>query len=131
MSEETEFSKRHASVELKHTPGPWQSCHEWGWDGLCSIIGNIDGDPASPTYTSVCDIDDGCDEFLANRNLIVAAPDLLAALKGMVEQAGYAYMTDDELEGERAKGNGFMPYVIAARAALAKASPELLRDGGA
>lgn len=77
------FESRHESSKLRPTPGPWQSRHEWDWDGLCSIIGNIDGDPAAPTYTNVCDLDEGCDEFMANRNLICAAPDLLEALKGL------------------------------------------------
>lgn len=79
--ENTAFNNRAESAKLSYTPGPWQSRHEWDWDGLCSIIGNIDGDTNSPTFTSVCDIDEGCDEFLANRNLICAAPDLLSAAK--------------------------------------------------
>lgn len=80
-TETSAFDQRAESAKLKHTPSPWQSRHEWDWDGLCSIIGNIDGDTTSPTFTSVCDIDEGCDEFLANRNLICAAPDLLSIAK--------------------------------------------------
>lgn len=81
MGDNEAFESRAESAKLKHTPGPWQSRHEWDWDGLCSIIGNIDGDTNAPTFTNICDIDEGCDEFMANRNLICASPDLLSIAK--------------------------------------------------
>lgn len=119
MSEDNAaFAERRVSAQLKHTPGPWQSRHDWDWDGFCDIIGNIDGDTTSPTYTHVCDIDEGCEEFAANRNLICAAPDLLKALKGMAD-AYVALLLMKAEDPSRFKEPG-SPYANAL-AAIAKA----------
>lgn len=120
QDEHQAFNNRAASARLPHTPGPWQSRHEWDWDGLCSIIGNIDGDPNSPTFTSVCDIDEGCDEFLANRNLICAAPELYEALKAV-----YALIVEASATGFNWRDGDWAEHLFLSQgktfAALAKA----------
>lgn len=112
-TENSAFNNRAESTKLSHTPGPWQSRHEWDWDGLCSIIGNIDGDPASPSYTNICDLDEGCDEFLANRNLICAAPNLLEVVRTV------DYLLN-ELADERTPANVEMTPAEAALVAFRK-----------
>jgi hypothetical protein len=82
--EVSEFARTQADkTPRSFTAGPWQSQHEFDWEGFCTIIGNIDGDPASPTYTTICDINEAPEEYIANRNLICAAPDLYEALKAV------------------------------------------------
>ena len=60
------------ALAAKATERPWQQQHTWSTDGLCTIIGALDGDPASPTYAHICDIDEANDDYLANAALIVA-----------------------------------------------------------
>lgn len=70
--------------KLQHTPGPWQSQHDFDWEGACTIIGNIDGpDDGRFHYTVVCDINEDPEEWFANRTLIIAAPEMLATLQAI------------------------------------------------
>ena len=74
------------AAKLNHTAGPWQAQHEFDMNGACTIVGNIqdhDGDYGETrlTCTTICDINEDPDEWLANRALIIAAPDLLEALE--------------------------------------------------
>ena len=81
----------------KHTPGPWH----WEDSGLWSKWDFV--------YLSK-----GTPEFEANARLIAAAPELLAALRGIIETLGYL----------EANGGIDAPHrlaLIAARAAIAKA----------
>jgi hypothetical protein len=71
----------------KHTDAPWEVVEPA--NGYVQIIGGIDGDAdeyGRPVMSSVhiCDVIDNQDEE-ANARLIAAAPDLLAALKGIVK----------------------------------------------
>jgi hypothetical protein len=70
-----------------HTPGPWfvvedENCGRW-------IFPNKDGRGFAQdgSYLAICaEVIGG-----ANARLIAAAPDLLAALKAAIEDAGWAY----------------------------------------
>lgn len=57
-------------LDAEATPGPWQSAHPWSWDGLCTIIGDLDEDDGSPTYTTVCDVNEDPARWEANIYLI-------------------------------------------------------------
>lgn len=75
-----------------HTEGPWQSQHDFDMEGVCRIIGAIDGpDDGRFHYRVVCEIDpDGsldAKEQYANARLIAAAPDLYEALKPFAAMA--------------------------------------------
>lgn len=88
---------------MPHTPGPWQFYRLSGDDGL----GYIRADPEDGLEIAHHgDSGRAREENEANGALIAAAPDLLAALKAMV----------DELSDE-----GDWPIFDAARAAIAKA----------
>jgi hypothetical protein len=64
------------SEELKHTPGPWSIRQFDRYDKRIII----------PEPGAMVDNDDvDWDEAAANAHLIAAAPDLLGALKGLVE----------------------------------------------
>ena len=90
-------------MTTKHTPRPWTlTAHP------CLPIGNIHHGPHQPGEVSVCAVSlrgNGTDE--ANARLLVAAPDLLAALRGIV----------DWKDAECTWGDA----IAAARAAIAKA----------
>lgn len=65
--------------ETKFTEAPWQSQHDNDMDGICRIIGAIDGpDDGRFHYRVVCEVDpDGsldAKEQYANARLIAAAP---------------------------------------------------------
>lgn len=81
-------------METKHTPGPW-TAHYAASDALfvgppdgdapviCDLVSRLDQyDEETKTYTQVFQ-----DEDLANAHLIAAAPDLLEALKSLMEAA--------------------------------------------
>lgn len=76
------------SVRQKHTPGPW-AVHPG-----CAQV-----DAFTPTPVAVCrllwptDVR-GEEETEANARLIAAAPDLLAALDGLLHEVG-DYLTQD------------------------------------
>lgn len=70
-------------MKIKHTPGPWilsdttkagnRKVSGYGWDYFANVTVRMDGTAAN------------CEEGEANARLIAAAPDLLAALKAIVE----------------------------------------------
>ena len=71
----------------KFTAGPWQSIHDNDASGVCDIIGNIDGpDDGHWRYTRVCDLNEEPEDWLANRDLICAAPDLFNALTVLADR---------------------------------------------
>lgn len=99
----------------EHTPGPWfleppseQTPHIWISAPTSSVIAKIE----------ICDYDDGEGEHLtgedwANADLIAAAPDLLEALKDLLEDTQHRdHDCGDDPEN--------CP-VLRARAAIAKA----------
>lgn len=103
-------------ADAKHTPGPW-GCR----DGKIVAVdvkpdwADIDEDFADERVT-VVDLFGamGGDDTSADARLIAAAPELLAALAGMIEMATHHAMDDGE---KRA-------ILKAARAAIAKAKGE-------
>jgi len=97
----------------KHSPGPWQSKHDFDEFGLSNIIGNVDGETFADgtsryTFDPICIVDTETAEWRANARLIAAAPDLLAALKALHQR----YVMAIGNEG---------PEALSARAAIAKA----------
>lgn len=107
------------ATETKFTAGPWQSQHDNSVNGVCAIIGNVDGDDGHITFTNVCDLDEQPDEWLANRALICAAPDLfyaLSILADRMEGLG-GWITINEVDRAALKR---------ARDVLAKANPATL-----
>jgi hypothetical protein len=76
-----------AVAPKRATEGPWQCQHSYDLDGLCTIIGAIDGpDDGHWHYREVCRLNDELDhgELIANARLITAAPELLSALKTLL-----------------------------------------------
>lgn len=82
------------ALTARHTPGPWQVLNDY--DGRFTIIGNVDGeyftDSPQPhmTYDFVCGLEDEYGETspnaAANLALLLAAPELLEALKALTSQ---------------------------------------------
>ena len=60
-------------MDAKHTPGPW------------AVGGRL---VIAEKYGSVCAVDDGQSDYVANARLIAAAPELLAALKAITDELG-------------------------------------------
>ena len=75
-----------SDAQTGHTPGPWQSQHDFDLDGEFTIVGSVDGEAIDGhthhTYTTVAEVydNDNLAEDRANARLIAAAPGLLAAL---------------------------------------------------
>lgn len=90
-------------MDTKHTPGPWS---------LKDDISLVVGPSADPAGDPVATIEGHPEEAFANARLIAAAPDLLAALRALVE-----YEDDAPPDGSR----GAEVY-NQARAAIAKAT---------
>ena len=90
-------------MNTTHTPGPWEITRQT--HGL-SVGGHCSPDDSDMEY--VCFIEDHHREG-ANSHLIAAAPDLLAALEGLLPMWGSGIKE---------------PHVEAARAAIAKAKGE-------
>ena len=91
---------------MKHTPGPWQAKNEYE---PLTIIGNIDGpDEGWMRYTDICEVADG-EEALANARVMIAAPELLEALKGVVRVADRATQEFDAARAAIAKATGEAP----------------------
>jgi len=83
----------------KHTPGPWQVDEAWNDYYIVYEKGNI-AELVSPT-----DMNDA--EFIANVHLMAAAPELLAALKVLVNELGYMeYAEFDDARAAIAKAEG-------------------------
>lgn len=90
------------------TPGPWKVV-----DGLLVVADDAEG--VEPLIAKVDDGDVADEQALADARLIAAAPDLLAALAGMVDNIRFAGATN------RYEHESMAQAVIAARAAMAKA----------
>ena len=87
-------------IKAKHTPGPWKI--DYGYNRIINFIGPCVPDQyAGSSWLQVTE---------ANARLIAAAPDLLDALKGMLEVFG------DEF------GMGDSSVCDDARAAISKAT---------
>jgi len=102
-------------LKAGHTPGPWQSQHDYDIDGICAIIGNIDGpDDGRMHFTHICEVmTDDADEARANARLIAAAPDLLEMLQEMIADS------DDVDDGKLPRISA--ATLVRARQAIAKA----------
>ena len=91
-----------------HTPGPWD------WDGY--IITADAGNPRQPIATVNQFLPEFRAEGAANARLIAAAPELLAALKGLVGEINNLVE-----EGTLPDGAYVHPSMVAAKNAIAKA----------
>ena len=85
----------------KHTPGPWM------WN--CNTLMPVNGDPATSAVHSILDAGGGYGylgsatkdttaELDADRLLIAAAPDLLAALQALRDGGGFIHLLDRDQE---------------------------------
>ncbi len=83
---------------MSPTPGPWQQ-HDADYCPL-EIWGNLDGplEDGAIRGTEICTVADG-PEAEANARLIASAPDLLAALEGVLRVAD---RKTDEFDAARA-----------------------------
>lgn len=102
----------------KHTPGPWsikRGTITWEIVSESEYVGRVYSTSRSE------DISDDA-EGVANAALIAAAPDLLAALRGVIRSAAYESGQAEPSLRELTVG---IKYLDAARAAIAKA------EGGA
>jgi hypothetical protein len=95
----------------KHTPGPWTCKREY--DGYAEVDGPLNSRGQWYDFAKVVTIVEGKEsaEGRANLNLILAAPDLLAALRELVGQRDAHFHTASAWD--------------AARAAIAKAEGEI------
>lgn len=95
-----------------YTEGPW----------TINPYTNLDKSIVIPEPGISIDNDDvDHDEARANAHLVVAASDLLNALKECMPCMGWRNMSDEELEHEHELGNGFAKPILRARAAIRKA----------
>jgi uncharacterized SAM-binding protein YcdF (DUF218 family) len=98
----------------KYTPGPWQ---EWNQHGDRILknwrVGSRGKSPGLVTPVAVIAEQDSAAEEHANATLIAAAPELLAALKILVDHASETY---PHFECERGQRD-----IAQARAAITKA----------
>ena len=109
----------------KHTPGPWEAMygHHQSYDHFQASIYNVDTAPRGKAIARLPELgDEDTDaEFKANARLIVASPDLLAALRGVLAEPYGCTLCDSGKPRNAAKGHQpDCPYE-AARAAIAKA----------
>lgn len=86
-------------TETSFTEAPWQSQHDFDMQGVCRIIGAIDGpDDGRFHYKVICEIDpDGSldtKEQYANARLIAAAPKLYELLARASEEMRLIEMKD-------------------------------------
>lgn len=109
----------------KHTQGPWIVEHDKEWGNITIWAGSAIEERHSGSYPSAGEMNiytscygdhESDEELIANARLIVAAPDLLEAAKGLIETIG-AY----ELEAEIDSGEEDEGAVRLMKAAIAKA----------
>lgn len=97
---------------VKHTPGPWQVCHNVAYSAPCVCGPNGFGDPTIATLIAPGHFlrEDETPEQRAEANakLIAAAPDMLAALQKM--------------SADFASGKNLSEAIQAVDAAIAKAT---------
>lgn len=123
---------------MSHTPGPWK-LHEY-YDGSAVAVSPPDMEPWTTWSRRVCDdggkllaevtahtgnrgwphVDNGR-EMEANARLIAAAPELLAALQGVVESNWHNSLCSFVVFGHPCDC-GWSAKADAARAAIAKAT---------
>ncbi|MEJ7932543.1 hypothetical protein WG922_21415 [Ramlibacter sp. AN1015] len=135
MKTNVHSTTRAGQASTTHTPGPWLDL------GLISPFGYVIryGAPAPNdriAYIECYDLDEGTaepygpwsEESKANKRLILAAPELLEALVGLLPQtfAGTHTRAEEVAHWWREKelGNGQAKFVLAAFAAIAKATGE-------
>lgn len=114
--------------EERHTPGPWRACRNG--DCTCGSVWSIPGDfpvctvqgePVAVVHQHMADAPDLIYQSItpemkaANGRLIAAAPDLLGALRAIVN-SDMAMREEDE--------GRVSPELEAARAAIAKATQD-------
>lgn len=126
--------------EIRHTPGPWRITQAWSSTQLSGGFGVEAPTPEGPGYPTPAATGyyamayppphgrDKMAEQEANARLIAAAPDLLVALKSLIEFAEHAEVT---IEGEWGGGRTLAQMeasgtlsdeIVAARCAVAKAT---------
>ena len=106
-------------MTVQHTPGPWFHAHRKGNDAMfrTEVFSEQHGGIATCDWTPKhCGNGVTATYREANARLIAAAPDLLEALKAVVND----WVAPDDLPFE----DGEMPALDAARAAIAKATGE-------
>lgn len=96
---------------MKHTPGPWTVDRAWHIDkGFLRII----RDPRLERVAMIPDVERELEEALGDAHLIAAAPDLLDALRSIVEHS-------QEFGGLEDAETMLVRIAEKARAAIAKA----------
>lgn len=111
--------------DVKHTPGSWYiSTKVWDRNNGAALHGET---PVvrmnGPCDAVIVSLGAAKTELEANARLIAAAPDLLEALKAMLESDGSNHESDESLRERHAAGYWptFIPILLRARAAIAKA----------
>lgn len=106
-------------TEMKHTPGPWVVLPGWkndpDVDDADFIVGEV-GEGGDVIATIPGPVREGT--TAGNANLIAAAPDLLVALEGLIDQA-----CTNGCQAEGFKAGEHTPACNKARAVLAKVQP--------
>ena len=92
---------------LNHSITPWKTTRSFSHEYIRNIK-----DAQGELIAQVCELDDGLNETIANARLMAAAPELLAALQGMIE-----YFVDCSIDDY-----SDTETLQAARAAIAKAT---------
>lgn len=92
---------------LNHSITPWKTTRSFSHEYIRNIK-----DAQGELIAQVCELDDGLNETIANARLMAAAPELLAALQGMIE-----YFVDCSIDDY-----SDTKTLQAARAAIAKAT---------
>lgn len=116
-----DMAARRAAPKMKHTPGPWRAHQCEGIECAWSVKSE-----SRPQWHYICWTRENRDfreeSIEADARLIAAAPDLLAALEGMIESYDLAYENSPEIVQDSTLRGYF--DIDAARAALAKAKGE-------
>jgi len=85
---------------ITHTPGPW-TLHEY--HGHVTLKGQCGHDAIINTMGHSCSNPDLYDEEQANARLVAAAPELLEALKRVMDALAYEGV-DEDFEAQYAEG---------------------------